>query len=195
MFRVSGASILAALSVGVIYLVRLPLIPSASFLEYDPADIFILLAGLFLGWQYGLGTLVAASAVQALTVSSGSGVYGFVMHVIATGALLTVTCLVREITLRKQLKDLIFLPVCLVLGCIAMTAVMVPANLLITPAFMSEIMGIPRETVDSMIKDLMFTGIIPFNALKSGINSAIACVLFFSLKPVLQKTPFSRFLR
>ncbi|MDR1410263.1 MAG: ECF transporter S component [Oscillospiraceae bacterium] len=182
-FRLTSLAVLAALSVSVIYLIHLPLIPTAAFLEYDPADIFILLAGLFFGWMAGFGTLIVAAAVQALTVSAGSGWYGFIMHTIATSALLVVTCLMHEKILNKPQM----LPICLFFGCVAMTAIMIPANLLITPIFM----GAPREAV----KDMLVPVIIPFNAIKSVLNSTVACLLWLALTPILRKTPMKDFLR
>ena len=58
----------------------------------------------------------------------------------------------------------------LVFGTLAMGLVMVPANHFITPVWM----GAPTEVVDS----LMLVGILPFNLLKAGINSAVTFVVY-----------------
>jgi riboflavin transporter FmnP len=182
-FRLSAMAMLAALSVAGTAVLHLPILPAAPFLEYDPADIFILLAGLFFGWQSGLLVLLAAAGAQALTVSAASGLYGFAMHIAATGALLLTACLLRE----KLLKKNVWLPLCLLLGCLAMTAVMVPANLLITPLFM----GAPRQAV----VDLLLPAIIPFNAIKSVINSAVAFPVYVALSAAFVRTPFKDAMR
>jgi riboflavin transporter FmnP len=51
-----------------------------------------------------------------------------------------------------------------------MTAIMVPANLIITPLFT----GWPVAAV----KALIWPGIVPFNAIKAGINSIVSFLVF-----------------
>ena len=79
-----------ALSVVLVYLIHFPIFPSASFLEYDPADIPILIGTFAFGPIAGIILTVVASGIQALTVSAASGLYGFLMHIIATGVVVIV---------------------------------------------------------------------------------------------------------
>ena len=67
----------------------------------------------------------------------------------------------------------------LVCGTLAMAAVMIPANLFITPIFM----GAPRAAVAAMLP----TAIIPFNLLKAGINSIVTFLLYKRVSPLLHK--------
>ena len=67
----------------------------------------------------------------------------------------------------------------MVLGTLAMTALMVPMNYIFTVHFF----GMPKAVLDTLI----WPAIIPFNLLKAGLNSAIAAVLFKSLQPFVQK--------
>ena len=66
--------ILAAISVVLVAIVHFPLIPAASFLEYDPADIPILICAFAYGPVAGIIVTVIAAAIQALTVSASGGV-------------------------------------------------------------------------------------------------------------------------
>ncbi|HAA37600.1 MAG TPA: hypothetical protein DCE00_01870 [Firmicutes bacterium] len=79
-------AMLAALSVLLVYLVRFPIFPSAPFLEYDMADVPILIGTFLFGPWSGLILTIVVSLLQAATVSAGSGWIGALMHIVATGA-------------------------------------------------------------------------------------------------------------
>ena len=53
--------------------------------------------------------------------------------------------------------------IALVSGTLAMTAIMIPANLIVTPAFT----GMPADAV----KDLLLPFIVPFNLIKAGATA------------------------
>ena len=65
--------------------------PAAPFLEYDAGDIPILMGGFIFGPLAGILLSVVTSIVQAVTVSSGSGWIGCVMHIFAASALVGVS--------------------------------------------------------------------------------------------------------
>ena len=94
-------AVLTALSVVSVMMIHLPIVPAATFLEYDIADIFILLAGLLFGSLPGMAVLLVTCLIQALTVSAGSGVYGFVMHLAASGMLVLPASLMYNRAHRK----------------------------------------------------------------------------------------------
>ncbi len=108
---------------------------------------------------------VIASAVQALTVSAHSGIYGFIMHVIATSTLVTVASVIYRIRHTR-----VGAVIGLVSGTLAMAGVMMIANHFITPAFT----GAPTEAVDAMLVPI----ILPFNLIKAGINSAVTFLIY-----------------
>ena len=60
------------------------LIPVVPFLEYDPADIPILIAAMAYGPVSGLVLTVVVSIIQGMFIST-TGPWGILMHVIATG--------------------------------------------------------------------------------------------------------------
>lgn len=75
---------LVAISIILVYVIHLPIFPAVPFLEYDPADIPILIGTFAFGPFTGLLLTIATSIIQGITVSANSGLYGILMHIIAT---------------------------------------------------------------------------------------------------------------
>ncbi|MBR6741095.1 MAG: ECF transporter S component [Clostridia bacterium] len=171
--KLTTMALLAAVSVALVALIHFPLIPAAPFLEYDPADIPILICGFAFGVPAGLAVTLIASVIQGLTVSAASGIYGIIMHVIATGTYVTVTGLIYR---RKPSKKTA--AIAIAAGIISMAAIMIPANLLITPLFT----GWPVKSV----ANLLLPGIIPFNLAKAGINGAITFVVYKGISKLIK---------
>ena len=163
--KLTTMGILAGLSVALVFLIRFPIIPAAPFLEYDPADVPILIATFIYGPAAGLIVTIIASVIQGLTVSAGSGAYGIIMHIISTGTFV----LTAGLTYRAK-RGRLGAGIGLVLGVLVSAAVMIPANLIVTPLFMDA----SREFVASML----LPAIIPFNLAKSGINGAVTFLLY-----------------
>lgn len=158
-------AMLAAISVVLVWAVHVPLIPVVSFLEYDPADVPILIATMAYGPVAGVLLTVVVSVIQGVTVSAGSGAYGIIMHIIATSTLVLVAGGVYRLRHTKGGAAL-----GLALGTLAMGLVMMPANHFITPAFT----GWPAAQVDA----LLLPGILPFNLIKAGLNSCVTFVVY-----------------
>ena len=168
--KVVKMGVMVAISVALVYLIHFPIFPIVSFLEYDPADIPILIA---FGPLAGLVLTVVTSVVQGLTVSAGSGLYGILMHVIATGVFVLVSGTIYH--KNKTRKTAVIALVC---GAAAMALVMMGANMVITPAFM----GVPVDAV----WDLM-PFIVGFNVIKAGINGAVTFVLYKRIANFLRR--------
>lgn len=169
-------ALLAALSIVLVFFIHLPILPAASFLEYDPADIPILIGTFLFGPWAGLALTVVVSVIQGLTVSASSGVIGIMMHIFATGIMSVVAGLIYR--RGKSLKRAV---VALIAGGIAMTLSMLAWNLVFTPIFM----GTPREAVVGMLLPVF----LPFNLIKAGINSVVAFLVY---KPVSKLYHFHR---
>ena len=90
-----------AIAAVLITLVHFPLFPSAAFLQYDPADVPILIAAFAFGPVAGLIVTVLASFIQAFFLG-GDGIYGFLMHVIATGILVMVASTIYRIKVNRK---------------------------------------------------------------------------------------------
>lgn len=172
--KLTVMAMLVAVSVILVYIVHFPLFPTAAFLEYDPADIPILIGAFTYGPLAGILLTIAASAVQALTVSAQSGLYGFLMHVISTSILCVTAGLIY-----KYYHTRLGAALALLAGTLAMGLAMMLANHFITPLFM----GVPTEMVDGML----LTVFLPFNLLKAGINSAITFLVYKTVSTHLIK--------
>ncbi len=172
--RTAIMAMLTAVSIVLVYFIHLPLIPGVTFLEYDPADIPVLIGAMMLGPVSGIVILLAVCLIQALTVSAASGWIGFIMHFVASSVLVLIPSLIY----RKK-KTTVSLIVGLILGVIAMTAVMIPLNLVFTGIFI----GTGVKAVASML----IPAIIPFNLAKASINAVVTFAVFTPIAKVLKK--------
>ena len=167
-------AMLTALSIVLVYVIHFPLIPAAPFLEYDAADVPVLIGAMMLGPVSGIVTLLAVCLIQAITVSASSGWIGFMMHFIASSVLVLTASLIY-----KHKKTTISLVIGLIIGSIAMAAVMIPLNLIFT--------GIVMGAGTHAVVEMLIPAIIPFSLLKAGINSAITFAVFTPISQILKK--------
>ena len=167
---------LAAIAVVLVMLIHFPIIPAVSFIEYDMADVPVLIGTLLYGPIPGLLILLVASLVQAFILGI-NGWVGFVMHFVASGAMVLLVGILYD---RKP--SLTGMTVGMALGSLARTLVMIPLNLILTVhAF-----GGPHDVVMS----LMLPGIIPMNLIIAVTNCILAGLLFKALAPFLQKNRY-----
>ena len=164
--NITSIAVMAALSIVLVYLVRIPMF--LPFLEYDPADIPIFITAFAFGPGVGFILTVIVSVLQGLTVSASSGVIGILMHIVATGSFVLVAGNIYK--RNKTRKNAV---VALAVGVAVWTVMMVVWNIIITPIFM----GVPREQVLTLI----VPAILPFNLIKAGINAAITFALYKSV--------------
>lgn len=162
--KLTTIAMLSAVAAVLITLVHFPLFPSAAFLQYDPADVAILIGGFAYGPVAGVIITVLASFIEAFILGQ-DGVYGFLMHVIASGAMVTVAAVVYRFR-HTRMGGLIALAA----GTLTRGLIMMPANHFITPYFM----GAPTAVVDAML----LPTILPFNLLVGIINSAITFAVY-----------------
>lgn len=168
-------AMLVAISIVSLYVIPLwSIFPSSPFLQYDMADVPVLIGTLLFGPGTGLLILGLVSVIQGLTISAASGWVGIVMHFCASGALVLVVGI-----FYKKKKTFFSLIAGLVLGSLSMAALMVPLNLFFTVRFF----GVPYEAV----KDMLIPVIIPFNLIKAGLNSTIVAAVFFPVKNILDR--------
>ena len=166
--RLTTMAMLVAVSVILLYAVHFPIFPAASFLEYDPADIPILIGAFLFGPTAGLAITVIASIIQGITVSAASGPIGIIMHIISTGSMVLVAG-----SIYKKMHTRRGAAIALAAGVVTMTVAMAICNLIFTPIFM----GSPIEAVLQMLVPI----IIPFNLVKLGVNSIITFVVYKSI--------------
>ena len=133
----------------------------------------MLIAGLTLGPLGGSLVLLIGCTMQSLVFGDG-GLPGFVMHMIASGTLILVASFIYRS--KKTTRSMI---IGLIAGSLAMTAVMIPLNLIITVYWY----GVPMDVVKAGLIPVT----IPFNLIKAGLNSIITFAVVMAIKPVLDR--------
>ena len=169
--KVSNIGVMSALSFVLMLTVRFPLF--LPFLIYEPGDIPILIIAFLYGPIPALISTAILSIFMALFTGLG-GAFGAFMHFIATGTLVGLAGYIYRKYHSK--KGAI---IALVAGSLAMTIVMVGANIIFNPIFY----GIPREKTIEML----LPGIIPFNLSKAFINSGITVFVYKKIAEFLRK--------
>lgn len=166
--KLTLAAVFAALAYVSVVIFRLPIIPSAPFLNYDVKDVITALGALILGPTYGALIAVVVAFLEWITISS-TGVIGFIMNVLSSASFV---CTAAIIYSRK--KTLANAVIGLVSGVVMMVIVMLLWNYIITPLYQ----GIPREAIAKMLLPVF----LPFNALKGSLNAAFTFLLY---RPVI----------
>ncbi len=176
-------ALLAAVAVLLVWLVRFPIIPSLSFLEYDMADVPILIGAFMFGPWAGLLLTLVVSVLQGVLVSQASGIIGVAMHFLATGGFVLVAgCIYRRFhTLKGAL-------IALAAGAVTMILIMIPLNYFISPYFLqSEAMS--YADAQALIWDNMWL-FVAFNSIKAVLNSVFTFFLYKATSKVLKKEFF-----
>ena len=166
----------AALAYVIVMLFKLfpiPLFPAASFLTYEPKDVIITIAGFLFGPLASAIISLVVSLVEMFTVSD-TGPIGALMNFLSTCSFSCTAALIyKKIHTGKGAL------LGLLCGSLAMIAVMLLWNWLITPIYM----GYPREAVEAMLVPVF----LPFNAIKAGLNSAVTLFLYKPLVNALRR--------
>ena len=168
--RIATVGLLVALAYVSLYFIRIPIIPSASFLRFDIKDVFIAIIGMFFGPLYAFIGAIGVSLLQILSVSE-YGLIGLVMNIVSVSAFSLPISFVY-----KKKKTNLGIIIGLFLSCFTMISAMLLWNYLVTPLYM----GVTRETVSKMLLPIF----LPFNLIKSSINAAITYALFVCLRKV-----------
>ncbi len=162
--RMCVMAMLCAMAFAAVAVVRIPVV---AFLKYEPKDVLLVIGGFLFGPLAGgiMATLVAL--IELVTVSD-TGLIGCAMNILSSCLFV---CTAAGIYQRR--KTLAGAVVGLILGSLITTGAMLLWNYLITPLYM----GIPRDAV----ADMLPTVFLPFNLLKTALNSTLAVLLYKSV--------------
>jgi riboflavin transporter FmnP len=158
----------------VVHFVHIPIM----FLNLDFKDIIITVAGLYFGPLSGILLAFVVPLLELLTVGE-TGIYGFIMNVISSLTFVGVSSMIYRFK-----KTFVGAIVGLVCGALSMTAVMMVANLLITPYYMHA----DTETVAKLIP----TVLLPFNAIKGILNAALTLCLYKPMTRMIKALGFGK---
>ncbi len=168
-------AVLGALSIVLLLTVRFSLF--LPFLEYDCADVPIVICTMMFGAGYGLILTLVVCLIQGFLLSS-SGIIGVLMHILATGSFVLVFGL-----LRRKNKSVKWTIVSALIGVATWVVVMILFNLILTPVFM----GLTTKEILPFI----LPSILPFNLIKSASNVGMGIVLYYSLNKLVKLDKFT----
>ena len=166
--------LLAMLAAAAFMLVATIRIPVVLFLNYEPKDVIITIGGFLLGPMSAFIISLVVALVEMVTIST-TGPIGCLMNLLSSACF---SCTAAYIYKKKHSIPGAILG--LSIGSVAMIAVMLLWNWLITPLYM----GVPRSAVVPML----IPAFLPFNALKAGLNSALTLLIYKPLVSALRKT-------
>ena len=163
-------SLIAALAYVVV--LAFPRIEVQGFLRYEPKDVVIVIGGFLLGPWAAVITSGLIALLEMVTISS-TGPIGCLMNALSTCSFALTAALIYH--KKRSLPGAI---IALAVGSIAMSAVMLLWNWLITPLYME----VPRSAVEAMLLPVF----LPFNLIKAGLNSALTLGLYKPLTAALR---------
>lgn len=161
--KIVGMAMFAALAYAVTFVFRIPVM----FLTFDAKDTVITIASLIYGPIAGVIISLIVALIEFISISS-TGVYGLIMNFASSAVFSSVAALIYKY--RKNASGAI---IALYSASVALVAVMLCLNLLVTPYFMKQ----PTAAVIALLPKL----IIPFNTAKALLNTALVMILY---KPV-----------
>ena len=158
----------------VLGLFRFPILPMVPFLTYDFADIPIIISAFAFGPVAGLLITVVVSFIQAFLLG-GDQLYGFIMHILASGSFVIVASLIYKGHKTKKMAI-----VSLIAATLVMIVVMGAANYFVTPYYYG---GAAMK--EAVVKLMPF--ILLFNLIKGVANSVITLLVYKRISPFLHK--------
>lgn len=145
-----------------------------EFLTLDIKDAVITTAAMLVSPIAGLAISLVVALIEMVTISS-TAFYGFIMNFLSSATLSVVASLIY-----KQKKTLRYAILGLVCAVFSVTAVMMLANIFITPHFM----GTTANKVIALIPKLL----LPFNFTKAALNATIVMLIYKPLSEALAKS-------
>ncbi len=167
--RLTVTGMLCALAYLCMFLFRI----KVQFLTFDAKDAILAITALLYGPVYGVFSSAIVAVLEFLSVSD-TGVYGLIMNFLSSGTFALTCGLIYQY--RRTLSGSIL---AVSMSVVVVTAVMMLANLLITPLFM----GVDRSVVIAMLPTLL----LPFNLAKSVMNAAITLAIYKPLVTGLKR--------
>ena len=147
------------------------------FLTLDFKDTISTICGMFFGPIAGLFCAVVVPFIEFLY--SDTGVYGLIMNLLSSVTFVCVSTLIY-----KHKKTILGAVVGLVTAACTTVAIMLVANLFITPYYM----GVTQDAVINLIPKVIF----PVNLVKSILNASITMLIYKPISKVLKRMGLSK---
>ena len=166
--KLTALGVFAALA----YVVHFIYIP-VGFLNLDFKDVIMTVAGMYFGPVSGVAVAILVPFLEFPT--SKTEIYGLIMNLISSVTFVGVASLIYKF--KRTMTGAI---VSLSAAVLSMVAVMMMANLFVTPLYME---GASQADVINMIP----TVLLPFNAIKAILNAALTLCLYKPMTSLLKK--------
>lgn len=144
-----------------------------DFLTLDIKDAVITIAAMLINPVAGIAISLAVAFIEMVTISS-TAFYGFIMNFLSSATFSCVASLIY-----RQKKSLFGAVLGLVSATASVTAVMLLANLFITPLFM--------KTTSDVVVALIPKLLLPFNLTKAVLNAAIVMMIYKPISEALAR--------
>jgi len=179
--NVCGIAIFAALAF-VVALVCNVIPPIQGFLSLDVKDAVIAIASFIYGPVSAILISFIAAFIEFVSFST-TGWYGFVMNFVSSAIFsLTASLIYRKLRSINGALASFFAAI------IATTGAMLLLNIFVTPIYLaSPYVGMPPEVAKSEVMKMLPNILLPFNASKALLNSAVAMLLYKPLTVALAK--------
>lgn len=170
--KITTVGMLCAMAIIVNLMIHFPIIPSVSFLKYDPKDIIIVIGGFIFG---PLTTFIMSAITSVLEIMyRGGTILDVLMNMISTCTFaLSAAYIYKKIHTKKGAI------IGLTTGVIACTISMLVWNYIVDPIYFQ----MPRSAVVAMLPAIGL-----FNIIKSGLNMAITLFLYKPVITILRNT-------
>ncbi len=167
--KIAVAAMLCALAYLAIFVFRF----KVSFLTFDFKDAIIAISSLINGPIVGIISAFVVALLEMITVSD-TGIYGFIMNFLSTGTFALAVGVIYKY--RRSFSGAL---IAAVTAVFSVTAVMLLANLFITPHFMGTDM--------SAVVDMLAKTLLPFNLSKALMNASLMLLLYKPLITALRR--------
>lgn len=170
--KITTIGMLCAMAIIVNLMIYFPIIPSVSFLKYDPKDVIIVIGGFIFG---PLATFVMSAITSVLEIMyRGGTILDVLMNMISTCTFaLTAAYIYKKMHTKKGAV------IGLSIGVVACTVSMLVWNYIVDPIYFQ----MPRSAVIAMLPAIGL-----FNIIKSGLNMAITLFLYKPVVTILRST-------
>ena len=159
------------------FIVSIILPIKVMFLTLDFKDTISVICGMFFGPAAGLFSAVVVPFIEFSY--SDTGVYGLIMNLLSS-----VTFVGMSTLIYKHKKTIWGAIIGLATAVCATVAIMLVANLYITPYYM----GVTQDAVIELIPKVIF----PFNLVKSILNASIAMLIYKPISKILKRMGLSK---
>ena len=167
--KISVTAMLCALAYICVYVLKF----KVGFMTFDFKDTVISIVSFLFGPLYGIFSAGIVAFMEFITVSD-TGVYGLIMNFLSSSVFALSCGIIYKI--NHKFTGAIYGALTAV---VAVTSVMLLANLFITPYYM----GVAKSEVIAMIPSLL----LPFNLCKSIINATATLIIYKPLTNGLKK--------